>query len=153
MRREYARLRPAAADTFSRRAEIYRQRLIALQAWVADEIATLPPAQRELLTSHNAFGYFAHDYGFRAHAISGLSTDGEPDARHLAQLIDLVRARRIKAVFVEASVNPRLVQNLVAETGVRLGGTLYADGLGRGEAATYAGMFRHNVRSIVDGLR
>ena len=153
VRREFTRLRPAAAAGFAQRAAAYHRRLLALQAWVATEIAMLPPPRRELLTSHNAFGYFARDYGFRVHAISGLSTDGEPDARHLAGLIDLVRARGIKAVFVEASVNPRFISNLVGETGVRLGGTLYADGLGQGEAATYAGMVRHNVLTLVEGLR
>ncbi len=153
VRDEYVRLRPAWADSFARNAQGYRARLIALKAWVSHEIDELPPGKRQLVTSHDAFGYFAHDYGFTIHAISGLSTDSEPDARHLAALIDLIRSERIPMVFAESSVNPRLVANLVRETGVRLGGTLYADGLGFGDAATYEGMYRHNVRMIVEGLR
>jgi zinc/manganese transport system substrate-binding protein len=152
---ELARLRPAWAGEFTRNADAYRRRLVALKAWVVGEMATLPPARRHLVTSHDAFGYFARDYGFTVHAIAGLSTAGEPDARHLARLIDLLRRESIRAVFAESSVNSDLVASLVAETGVRLGGTLYADGLGPAGsgAATYEAMVRHNVSTIVGALR
>ncbi|MFI5357918.1 MAG: metal ABC transporter solute-binding protein, Zn/Mn family [Opitutales bacterium] len=152
---ELTRLRPARAAEFVRNAQSYRQQLLALKTWVATELATLPPARRQLVTSHDAFGYFARDYGFTIHPIAGLSTDAEPDARHLANLIDLLRREHIRAVFAESSVNSNLVANLVAETGVRLGGTLCADGLGPADsdAATYEAMYRHNVRTIIDALR
>ena len=155
VRAKLARLRPASAGGFMDHAQAYTQRLLALKAWAAGVIATLPPAQRQLVTSHDAFGYFARDYGFTVHAIAGLSTDGEPDARQLARLIDLIRREHIRAVFAESDVNSALVANLVAETGVRLGGSLYADGLGTAdsEAATYEAMVRHNVRTIVGALR
>ncbi len=155
VRAEYARLRPASAAEFARNAQAYRQRLLALKTEIAREIDTLPPAKRQLVTSHDAFGYFARDYGFTVHAISGLSTDSEPDARHLATLIDLIRREHIKAVFAESSVKSKLIANLVRETGVRLGGTLYADGLGvaGGDAATYEAMVRRNARTIVESLR
>lgn len=155
VRAELARLRPASAGAFAERAAAYTQRLRALKTWIAGELATLPPAQRQLVTSHDAFGYFARDYGFTVHAISGLSTDGEPDARQLARLIDLIRREHIRAVFAESSVNSAVVANLVAETGVQLGGSLYADGLGPADsdAGTYEAMVRHNVRTMVEGLR
>lgn len=155
VRAELARLRPAWADNFARRARAYQQRLHALQAWVATELARLPPARRQLVTSHDAFGYFARDYGFTVHAMAGLSTDSEPDARQLARLIDLLRREHIRAVFAESSVNSALMANLVAETGVQSGGTLYADGLGTADsdAATYEAMVRHNVRTIVSALK
>ncbi|HXA13600.1 MAG TPA: zinc ABC transporter substrate-binding protein [Opitutaceae bacterium] len=154
VRAEYAHSRPAWAEAFARNAQAYEQRLFALQAWVSREIAKLPPARRQLVTSHDAFGYFARDYGFAIHSIGGLSTDGEPNAQHLSQLIDLIRGEHIRAVFAEDSVNPRIVQNLVSETGVHLGGILYADGLGTADsdAASYETMFRHNVRTIVEAL-
>ena len=152
---EYARLRPSSAAEFVRNTQAYRRRLLALKTEMTREIDTLPPAKRHLVTSHEAFGYFARDYGFTVHAISGLSTDSEPDARHLATLIDLIRREHIKAVFAESSVNSKLIANLVRETGVHLGGTLYADGLGvaGGDAATYEAMVRHNVRTVVESLR
>ncbi|HSY54659.1 MAG TPA: zinc ABC transporter substrate-binding protein [Opitutaceae bacterium] len=154
VRAEYARSRPAWAAVFARNAQAYEQRLFALQIWVSHQIAKLPPARRQLVTSHDAFGYFARDYGFTIHSIGGLSTDGEPNAQHLSQLIDLIRGEHIRAVFAEDSVNPRIVQNLVSETGVHLGGILYADGLGTSDsdAASYESMFRHNVRTIVESL-
>jgi len=151
---EFARARPGSADAFARNARAYRDRLAALKAWVCGEVARLPPDRRQLVTSHDAFGYFARDYGFAIHPINGLSTESEADAKHLAALIDLVRRERIGAVFAESSANPRLVANLLGETGVRLGGPLYADGLGPAGsgAESYEAMYRHNVLAIVGAL-
>jgi zinc/manganese transport system substrate-binding protein len=154
VRAAFAAARPALAPGFAARAAAYAGQLRALKAWVDQEVATLPLERRQLVTSHDAFGYFARDYGFTVHAISGLTNEGEADARHVAALIDLIRKDHIRTIFAESSANPRLVANLVEETGARLGGTLYGDGLGApgSGAETYEGMVRHNVRAIVDGL-
>ncbi len=154
VRSELARLRPASAGAFSRRAGAYRLRLLDLRAWAAQEVAALPPARRQLVTSHDAFGYLARDCGFEIHPIDGLSTESEPDARRLAALVDLIRARGIRAIFVESSANPRLVESLISETGARLGGTLYADGLGAAGsgAEDYVSMYRLNLATIVGAL-
>lgn len=149
-----AAARPADAGVFASNARAYEARLDSLKAWVAAQIATVPPGRRQLVTSHDAFGYFARDYGFTVHAIGGLSTEGEADARHVAELIDLIRRQGIPTLFAESSANPRLVADLMRETGARLGGTLFADGLGPpgSGAETYDAMYRHNVRAIVAGL-
>jgi len=154
VRAEYARLRPASAEIFARNAQAYQQRLFALKGWASRELARIPPAARNLVTSHDAFGYFARDYGFAIHPISGLSTSSEPNAKHFAELITLIRRKHVAAVFAESSANTRLLQTLARETGVRLGGTLYADGLGAADtdAATYEGMVRHNISTIVNAL-
>jgi zinc/manganese transport system substrate-binding protein len=154
VRSELTSLRPAQGDLFLNGALAYEARLRALQAWVLRRVAALPPGRRQLVTSHDAFGYFARDYGFTVHSVNGFSTEGEADARHMARLIDLVRRERIPAIFVESSANPRIVSNLLAETGARLGGTLYADGLGPpgSGAETFEAMYRHNVSTIVDAL-
>jgi zinc/manganese transport system substrate-binding protein len=154
VRAELARSRPASAGRFARNALGYQGRLSALRVWALSEIAKVAPARRQLVTSHDAFGYFAHDYGFAVHSINGLSTESEADARHLAGLIDLIRREKVRAVFAESSANPRLVSNLLDETGVLLGGTLYADGLGPAGsgAETYEAMYRHNVLAIVGAL-
>jgi zinc/manganese transport system substrate-binding protein len=154
VRAEFTRMRPASSELFARNAAAYTAGLRALQSWAAAEVARIEPARRELVTSHDAFGYFAHDYGFTVHPINGLSTESETDAKHLAGLVDLIRRDRIPAIFVESTANPRLVENLLGETGVRLGGTLYADGLGPdgSGAETYDSMYRHNVRAIVGAL-
>lgn len=155
VRSELTKLRPEFQKQFSERASAYRTRLLELKSWADTEFRHVPPAQRYLITSHDAFGYLAHDYGLEVHAISGLSTEGEPNAKHLAALIDLIRRKKIRAVFAENDVNPKVIANLVDETGVKLGGTLYPDGLGPigSDADTYEAMYRHNVRTIVDGLR
>ena len=155
VRAEFTRQRPALAERFNANSQVYRQKLLSLKAWAEGEVAKIPPARRLLFTSHDAFGYLARDYGFKVHALSGLSTDGEPNARHMARLIDLIRKEKVKAVFAENSVNSRLIKQLVAETGVKLGGTLYADGLGTADspAATYESMMRHNLSTLVNALK
>jgi len=154
VRSEFSRERPGSADAFARSALAYRRRLAALKAWVSAEVGRLPPSRRQLVTSHDAFGYFARDYGFAIHPINGLSTESEADGRRLASLIDLIRREKIPAVFAESSANPRLVANLLEETGARMGGTLYADGLGPpgSGAESYEEMYRHNVLAIVGAL-
>jgi zinc/manganese transport system substrate-binding protein len=151
---ELARLRPGSATDFSRRAAARITQLQALDAWARAELASLPPARRQLVTSHDAFGWFARDYGFTVHPIAGLSPDAEPNARALAQLADLIRQTGIPAVFIENSESTKLAAALAREAGVRLGGTLYPDGLvPEPDGATYEAMFRHNVRTIAAALR
>jgi zinc/manganese transport system substrate-binding protein len=155
IRAEFTRLRPALAEHFARNAEAYRQRLLSLKVWADQEITQLPPSRRLLFTSLDAFGYLARDYGFTVYAIHGLSTDGEPNAKHIARLIDLIREKKVKAIFAESSFNPRLITQLVAETEARLGGTLYADGLGAANspASTYEALVRHNLSKIINALK
>jgi zinc/manganese transport system substrate-binding protein len=151
---ELARLRPESAADFSRRTAGRLARLDALAAWARRELAPLPPDRRQLVTSHDAFGWFARDYGFTVHPIAGLSPDAEPNARDVAQLSDLIRRLGIPAVFLENSEGSKLAAALAREAGVRLGGTLYPDGLvPEADGATYEAMFRHNVRTIVAALR
>jgi zinc/manganese transport system substrate-binding protein len=154
VRAALAAARPGEAAGLAARARAYGDRLRTLDAWVAAQVAAVPPERRQLVTSHDAFAYFARDYGFTVHALSGLSTEGEADARHVAALIDLIRRDHIRAIFAESSVNPRLVANLTEETGARPGGTLYGDGLGPpgSGADTYEAMIRHNVRTLVEAL-
>lgn len=147
-------LRPAAAASFAGRADALVVRLDALDAWTRAQVAGLAPERRQLVTTHDAFGWFARDYGFTVHPISGLSPQADPDARDFARLTELIRSRHIPAVFIEDSDNSKLAAALAREAGVRLGGTLYPDGLvPEADGATYEGLFRHNVRTIVNGLK
>jgi zinc/manganese transport system substrate-binding protein len=152
--REFSRERPDDAPSFAMRAHAYEERLSALRDWAKAEVSRLPTSSRLLVTSHDAFGYFARDYRFTIHSINGLSPDGAPDAKDLALLIDFMKSEHVRAFFPESTTNPRVVQGLVEETGATLGGPLYADGLGPpgSDATTYEGMFRHNVTAIVSGL-
>ena len=146
--------RPAATAGFNARANALVARLEALDAWTRAQLASLAPDRRQLVTTHDAFGWFARDYGFTVHPISGLSPEADPNARDFAQLTELIRSRHIPAVFIEQSENSKLAAALAREAGVRLGGVLYPDGLvPEPDGATYEAMFRHNVLTIVAGLR
>ncbi len=153
LRRELEKLRPADAPYFQERAAAYLAGLDDLEAWVKRKVAELPRDRRILVTAHDAFQAYARDYGFTNHSIEGVHTHGEPSNRHVAELVDLIRRDKIKAVFVESAINPKVTTEITRETGARLGGTLYADGPGEGDASTYSGMTRHNISTIVDALK
>jgi manganese/zinc/iron transport system substrate-binding protein len=162
-----ARVRDVLADFDPPRAEDYRRRAAAtliewqsLHAWVAAEIATIPPERRILITAHDAFGYFGQAYGIEVHGIQGISTESEAGVRRIKELVDLIVARGVKAVFVESSVSEQNVQSLVDGCGARghvvsIGGQLYSDAMGKDGTpeGEYPGMMRHNVRTIVEALR
>lgn len=150
---ELVKLDPANKADYEKNAMAYLANLDQLDKWVRRKIAELPRNRRKLVTSHDAFQYFARDYGFTIYAIEGISTDTEPSNRHVAQLIDEIKQQGVKAIFLESNLNPKVTSEITRETGVSIGGTLYADGLGTGAASTYDGMFRHNVSIIVDALK
>ena len=105
------------------------------------------------MTSHEAFQYFARDFGFKIYAIEGVSTDDQPSSKKITELITTIRNEGVKAVFFESVENPKVVGEITKETGAKVGGQLYADGLGDNEASTYLGMVRHNVTTIVESLK
>ena len=148
----FARLDPARAGDYQRGAEAYRQELSALDKDVRHKVARLPRDRRILVTSHDAFQYFAATYGFTIDSVEGVSTGTEPSSRHVSELIDKIKRRGVKAIFLESTLNPKVSREITQETGARIGGILYADGLGEGDASTYSGMMRHNADTIVNAL-
>ena len=144
---------PSDAATFSTNADRYLARLAALEKWTKRKLAELPRDQRKLVTSHDAFQYFARENGFTIYAIEGVSSADQPSSQRVADLIRLVREQGVKAVFTESIENPKVLAEITRETGAVVGGKLYADGLGDGDAATYEGMYKHNVATIVDALK
>ncbi|HVW20583.1 MAG TPA: metal ABC transporter substrate-binding protein [Opitutaceae bacterium] len=151
---DFARLRPGEAAGFRARAGAYERRLAALDAWAARELAGIPAGRRRIVTTHDAFGWFARDYGFTVYPVSGLSPEADPDARQLARLTDLIRREGIRAVFVENSENSKLAAALARETGAKIGGILYPDGLTtEPDGSTYERLFRHNVLTLAAGLK
>ena len=153
VRDELSKLDPADKSYFGKKAEAYLVQLESLNRWVRRRVAELPRDQRKLVTSHDAFQYFAHEYGFSISAIEGVSTETEPSNRHVAELIDQIRKEGVKAIFTESTLNPKVTTEITRETGAKVGGVLYADGLGTGEESTYEGMVKHNVSTIVDALK
>lgn len=144
---------PAHEADYQARATACLAQLDELEKWVKRKVAELPRDRRKLVTSHDAFQYFARDYNFTILAVEGLSTDTEPSNRHVSELIDTIKKEKVKAVFTESTVNPKVTEEVTRETGARMGGMLHADGLGEGGASTYSGMMRHNVSTIVDSLK
>lgn len=146
---------PAGAEHYRARAAAYVARLEALDAWIREQVATVPEARRVVITSHEAFGYFGAAYGVRFRAPQGMATDAEPSAQQVAALIRMIRAERVTAVFLENIGNPATLRRLAEEAGVRVRGRLYADALSApdGAAATYEAMMRANVGLMVPAMR
>lgn len=150
---ELTRVAPAAKADFAANAAAYGKELDALDSWAKGEIAKVPRNQRKLVTSHDAFQYFARAFGFTIHPIEGVTPEDQPSSRSVAELIATIKKEKVKAIFLESIENPKVAQEITKETGVKVGGTLYADGLGDGEADTFVGMYRHNVSTIVEALK
>ena len=146
---------PAGAALYRRNAEAYAGRLAALDAWVRQQIATVPPARRRVVTSHDVFAYFGAAYGVEFLAPQGISSAAEASAADVARLIRQIREEGITAVFIESAANPATLERLAREAGVRVRGRLYAEALSGpdGPAPSYEAMFRHNVSLLVPAMR
>lgn len=140
---------PAGAETYTKNAAAYRAKLDELERWTRKEIARIPRDKRHLATAHAAFGYFCKDYGFSAIPVQGLNREQMPDPKKLAALIYELKEHEAGAIFPEKESNPRILQALTKDTGIKLGDPLYADGSG---VEGYEAMIRHNVTAIVAGL-
>ncbi|MCQ4161604.1 zinc ABC transporter substrate-binding protein [Roseomonas sp. GC11] len=145
---------PARAERFRAAAATYAARLAILDAWVREQIATVPEARRRVVTSHDAFGYFGAAYGVRFLAPQGVSTESEPSAAQVARLIRTLKQEKITALFLENMANPATLNRLAHEAGVKVQGRLYADALSAegGPAATYETMFRNNIGLLVPAM-
>lgn len=144
---------PESRADYEANAKALDAKLEDLAKWVRLQIAALPKPNRVLVTSHDALGYFAKDHGFEVLAVQGVSTADQPSSQKIRALIEDIKARQVKAIFAESIENPKVLEQITAETGARPGGVLHADGLGNGDAATYEGMMRSNVTAIVEALK
>jgi zinc/manganese transport system substrate-binding protein len=145
---------PANAATYRANASAYLSKLEALDHDVREALAPIPLQRRKVISTHDAFGYFAAAYDITFEAPQGVSTETEPSARDVATIIAQIKAGKIPAVFLENIADPRLMRQIASETGAAIGGTLYSDSLTKpnGEAPSYIEMMRHNVRTIANAL-
>ncbi len=152
--RAFAAVDPGGAAAYAANANAYLAELDALDAEIRSAVAALPRDRRTVVTSHDAFGYFARDYGLTFIAPQGISTEAEASAREVAALIRQIRDQDISAVFVENITDRRLLEQIAAETRASIGGTLYSDALSgpEGPAATYLAMMRHNLAQLTAAL-
>jgi manganese/zinc/iron transport system substrate-binding protein len=155
-----ARLLPDHADTFRARADALRVDLLELDAWAETTLESLPPERRVLITAHDAFGYFGRRYEFDVLGLQGISTVTEAGLQDVERLVQRIVRDRIPAIFIEASIPPRSIQAVQAACQARghrvaIGGELFSDSMGPPgtEEGTYAGMVRHNVRTLLEALQ
>ncbi|UPK34930.1 metal ABC transporter substrate-binding protein [Bradyrhizobium sp. 186] len=145
---------PDGADFFRAQAKAYLEKLETLDREVREAVAKIPPDRRKVISTHDAFGYFAAEYGVQFIAPLGVSTETEPSARDIAGIIGQVKAQKIPAVFLENISDDRLIRRIAAETGSKVGGILISDGLTgeKGPAPTYIDMVRHNIKALTSAL-
>lgn len=144
----------ADAGQFRDNAKSYLVKLDELDREVRAAVEQIPPGHRQVISTHDAFGYFAAEYGIRFVAPVGVSTDTEPSARDVAAIIEQIRAQKTPAVFLESISDDRLIRRISAETGAKIGGTLFSDSLTgeNGAAPTYIDMVRHNIKALTSAL-
>jgi zinc/manganese transport system substrate-binding protein/manganese/iron transport system substrate-binding protein len=148
---------PASQATYKANADTYLAGLRDLDRYIKDQIATIPPENRKMVTNHDAFGYYIEAYGltFVGSIIPSMSTGAQPSAQDVAELIGKLKAEKVKAIFLESSVNPSLARQIGGDAGVKVVDTLYGDALGEAgtPGATYEGMMRYNTDTIVAALK
>ncbi len=149
-----AKADPANATTFYQNRAAYVAEMEALDAEIIALVENLPADRRTVVTPHDAFGYFSKAYGVTFLAPQGLSTEAEASAGDVARLITQIREEGISAVFMENVADGRLLEQVVAETGANIGGTLYSDALSGADepASTYLDMMRHNATTVALAL-
>jgi zinc/manganese transport system substrate-binding protein len=146
---------PADKTDFEVNAKTYLAKLDQLETEVKAAIASIPPKNRKIITTHDAFGYFARAYGMTFIAPQGVSTETEPSAKDVAKIIRQVKAQHVPAVFLENISDDRLMQQIARETGAKTGEKLYSDALSKAGAGadTYIGMMHNNIAAFTKALR
>nr|WP_181374751.1 MULTISPECIES: zinc ABC transporter substrate-binding protein [unclassified Polaromonas]AWD71965.1 Zn-binding component of ABC-type Zn uptake system, ZnuA [Polaromonas sp. E10S]AWD72030.1 ABC-type Zn uptake system ZnuABC, Zn-binding component ZnuA [Polaromonas sp. E19S] len=150
-----SKLDPAGARIYQLNSEVYTNELKALDADAKIQISLIPVAKRKVITSHDAFGYFGAHYGIKFLAPQGISTNIEPSAKQIAQLIQQIQIEKIKAIFFENMSSSKLLSQLSKDVGVTVGPELYVDALSKadGPATSYLKLMRYNVTQLVAGMK
>ena len=156
---------PEGKAGYTERAEALKAEYLAVTEWAKVRFRDLPEESRYLVTSHDAFNYFGRAFGLEVLAVQGISTATEAGLADRVAMVDFVKKHEVKAIFVESSVNPAIIEGIAKEAGVKIGGELFSDAMGQpgrlekgpdGEQydiGTWSGMMKHNVIAIVEGLK
>ncbi|MEM7371213.1 MAG: zinc ABC transporter substrate-binding protein [Bacteroidota bacterium] len=148
------RIDPVHASQYDQNYQTYRAEMEALDAYILAQIQSIPESKRVLATSHDAFRYFGNRYGLKVESILGTSTDAEARIEDYQNMLRVVKQYEIPAIFIESTINPKLLQQLASDQQVKIGGKLFADSLGDEEsgADSYLSMLKQNTDLIVIGL-
>lgn len=151
---------PAGKADYEKRGKELSQRLTTLHDWATKKANELPKEKRILVTSHDAYNYFGRAYGFQVVGLQGVSTVTEAGLADMVKLVDFIKQKKIKAVFVESSVPPNAIQRISKDSGAKVGGELFSDAMGTPgqiengyDLGTYEGMIKHNLTTIVEALK
>jgi zinc/manganese transport system substrate-binding protein len=146
---------PAHAADFTANADKLIAEIAALDQQLKADFAAIPAERRRVLTSHDAFHYFGRAYGIAFVSVQGLSTEAEPTAADLVKIVRQARDGHLSAIFLENMSDPRLAETVAQETGVRVGGELYADALSEadGPAPDYLSLVRYNAQQLLSGMQ
>lgn len=147
-------LDPDNADIYEFNYGIYRQQLVDLDQQIQQEIRKIPAQRRVLITSHDAFRYYGKRYGIEVQAILGTSTDADAQTSDIVRLNKIIQTSGVPAVFIETTVNPKLLQQIATDNHIEVGGKLYSDSIGDKDspAPTYLEMLKYNTTTIVNAL-
>ena len=147
-------LLPEEAEVFEFNYQLYAQQIQDLDVQIDSMIQRIDPDKRVLITSHDAFQYFGRRYGLELQSILGISTESEAKTSDVIRLSKVIRERKVPAVFIETTVNPKLLKQIAEDNKVRIGGALFSDSIGDedSEAPTYLDMLAYNARTITAGL-
>ena len=155
-----AEFSPKDKAHFEQRGKEVATKLRALHEWSVKKAAELPKEKRILVTSHDAYNYFGRAYGFQVVGLQGVSTVTEAGLADMAKLVDFIKKKQLKAIFVESSVSPATLQRIAKDAGVKVGGELFSDAMGTPgqmehgyDLGTYEGMIKHNLTTIVGALK
>ena len=159
-----AEVDPDNAQFYRQRGNEVRMNLEELHKWSLERVKEVEPSSRVLITSHDAFEYFGDAYGFKVIGLQGISTVNEAGIAQRVKLVDYIKENSVKAIFVESSVSPTAIKSIAADSGVKIGGELFSDAMGKpgeierfaGEEydlGTYRGMLMHNINTAVNALK
>lgn len=155
---------PAGKSGYAKRGADYKKQLAELHEWAKKRIAEIPESRRVLITSHDAFNYFGRAYGLEVIGVQGVSTVNQAGLADIAKTVDFIKGRGVKAIFIESSVSPAVIERISKDAGVKIGGELFSDACGapgqmesgggeRYDVGTYIGMIKHNVNTVVEALK
>jgi len=154
IRKALINLLPEKASTFNENFKTYKSKLQKLEEFIKNQVSTIPQEKRILITSHDAFQYYGRAYGLKLEAIMGISTDAEAQTSDIMRVNAAIRENKVPAIFIESTINPKMMKQIAKDNGVIIGGELYADSLGDEDSSadTYINMLRYNTETIVQAL-
>ncbi len=149
------RLHPTSEALFQENYEKYHQKLVELDLYIQEQIKSIPEEKRILITSHDAFQYYGRRYGIRLESVIGTSTDAEVQTADIIRLNKIIKESGVPALFVESTINPKILEQLASDNKVSIGGKLYSDSIGDEDspASTYYDMLKYNTDIIVAALK